>query len=52
MGEPYDSDDPPCRECGDFGEVLMYFIENALYYDQPAYEIVEMHPCPYCTRKL
>lgn len=55
MREPWanDADAPEpelCRECGGYRETLMYYLENAIYHDDEAYEIVEMHPCPYCVK--
>lgn len=38
-----------CRECGGWQETLMFWLDNAFGLDDHRFEIVEMHPCPYCT---
>lgn len=43
-------DDGACRECGGWGETLMYWLDNAITLHEPRFEIVENHPCPYCKR--
>lgn len=42
--------DDICRECGGWGETLMYWLENAFALADKRFEIVENHPCPYCKR--
>jgi hypothetical protein len=48
--ETHEPSDALCRECGGWREVLMFWLGLAIARDDPNFESVELHPCPYCTR--
>ena len=38
-----------CRECDGERSTKMFYLDNAILFDRPKFEIVEKHPCPYCS---